>query len=356
MPRADRLLFVALPERVVVALQVRLTGFPPVIGAGAGQVNLIAILHPEPPGALHAKTERVGAWQVGVVMQDDAFAPRGPYHRRDLIAQRKPDRRIGVIRSALRVPHNVVVQTPRLAGRTGQRNHPVAASQLSELRHRPDAVGRIQIAVAVHTVLRAPARFVKGFGPKLDPTAVGLFSVVEFDRPQVVLIAAFQMDQFAKKPLAHHAQDRHHIAAVADIFQEKQVTPRAFAGVDELPAFVQTEGPAHLRAGEQSAFHRRHAHFSMPLPGCSDEHRIEFFFLQKISVIVGSVGVVSGLGSLLFLKQRTGPFDHLRVDVRYGSDHAILAVEQQVDVTLSPKSTAEYCDPKEIVRGAGAGC
>ena len=70
---------------------------------------------------------------------------------------------------------------------------------------------RIQIAISVDGVLGSPARLAVPPVAKLYTASVWFFATVKFDMPQIVLIAAFEVNHLSKKILAHHKIGRAHV-------------------------------------------------------------------------------------------------------------------------------------------------
>ena len=92
--------FEGAPQLVIVLLKPVVRRIPAMRLRLSFDVDMVAVVHPQPARALNAEAERIGAGQVGVVRDDDGL-PVGTFnHRGDDIAEVKVNLRIRVVCSA----------------------------------------------------------------------------------------------------------------------------------------------------------------------------------------------------------------------------------------------------------------
>src|SRR5690606_11551269 len=85
--------------------------------------------------------------------------------------------RAWMLRTARRMAQHVLVQPARLARERIDVREAVAAMDADIHRARPDAVARIQLAVALDRMPRAPLRLGEALPAELDAAAVGLVRI-----------------------------------------------------------------------------------------------------------------------------------------------------------------------------------
>src|SRR5437016_5109994 len=124
----------------------------------------------------------------------------------DHVAQRVPLARFGAVRSD--VLPRPTVQPLRARGHRDQIAEPVSAVHVQALGYGPEAVRRVQVAVA-------PDRM-------LDPPAA-LVVVGELELAQIMQIAALRVQQLAEQALADHTENHHLGAVVADVLHHHAV-------------------------------------------------------------------------------------------------------------------------------------
>ena len=79
-------------------------------------------------------------------------------------------------------------------------------------------MGWVKFAIAVQVMIGAPSSFAVAFVAEFYTRVVSAFTVVEQHAAEVVLVATLRVHNFAKHALAHHIQNGHDIAAIADVF------------------------------------------------------------------------------------------------------------------------------------------
>src|SRR5512134_331054 len=185
------------PHRVLELRPVRRQILPAVRLAATCHVDpLLRVLPHQAPGALQQDLAAVRARRVGVVHDEDRLAGRGADQRADHVAER-----VGLPRR--RAVHAVALRRPQVeAPSAGRHRHqvvePVAAIHVEPLRHRTQAVRRIQVAVAADGMAHPP---------------VPLVEIGELELAQIVEVAALGVQQLAEQSLPHHVED-HHLGAV----------------------------------------------------------------------------------------------------------------------------------------------
>ena|GEM_PF-5627669 len=193
-------------------------------------------------------------------------------------------------------------------------------------------------------MFRAPFRFAETFFTKLYPGVVRRHAVVELHSAQVVLVAAFEMNEFAKKSFAHHLQHSHHIAAVTNVFQKHEVRTRGFVSVHELPALIERESAANFGSDVFSSLHGGDALLGVPFPGCRNHHSINVLVFQKIEIIVVAFIENGGFFLAFFGNHFERIGHHTRVGVGDGGDFAIVAKQGEFYVTLASKAHTNEAD------------
>lgn len=126
--------------------------------------------------------------------------------------------------------------------------------------------------------------------------AVRMLSVIEFNFPQVVLVSSLTMKQFAKYILSNHIQYGQYIAAITYILEHHHMGVMLLCSAHDIPVVFEAYSQDHFRANVlDSCTDGVKNHWTMPFPGCGDDHRInitqfaEFFQLWSLPVkIFGS--------------------------------------------------------------------
>ena len=92
--------FEGAPQLVVVFLKPVIRRIPAMRLRLSFDIDMVAVVHPQPSRALNAEAKRIGARQVGVVRDDDGLPVGAFNHRGDDIAEVKVNLRIRVVCSA----------------------------------------------------------------------------------------------------------------------------------------------------------------------------------------------------------------------------------------------------------------
>ncbi len=201
---------------------------------------------------------------------------------------------------------------------------------------------------------RAPPRLGYPFIPEFRAPSVGLFPIVEFDLPQVVLVAAAEMHQFTEDPLPDHIEYRQDIPPVIDIFQEHQVRPGFLMRIDQVPAFRERGGCRNFQPRIFTGLHRIDGHGGMPEPGGGDNDRIHRFQCKQvpIGVVVFAIGTRYLLPGLLY--EFGAQVQAVRVDIAKGRYQDILAPQQVLQVVGPAQAHPDQSYPEH--RGISSSC
>ena len=345
-----------LPQRVIVLLEPGFLGVPLVGRAAALDVDRLVQIHPEAVRALDPEAQGIGARQAGVVLQQDGLAVGAGDGGGDHVAQLELDRRIGVIGPA--GLDDVVVQAARLGRVAGQIDHPVAPVQVDVVGDRADAVGGIELAVAVDRVPGAPARLGPALGPELDAAAIGLLRVaaVELHRAQVVLIAALQVNQLAEQTGPHHVQRRQDVAAIADVLQHHIGRAGALMDLDQVPVVLQRHPGDDLAGDGDFRLHGGDGHGGVPFPGRGDDHGVQAGMGQQVQIgPVGRAFVGAGRRTAGGGDHALGAGDHQGLDVADGDDVHVVALQQDGQQGLGPQADADDPDLQPVGAAARPG-
>lgn len=188
---------IALPERVVVFSEPGIGGIPFVVCfALAFDVDGFSDVHPKAVGALNAEAEGVWAGVVGIVLEKDRFTVRAMDLGSHDVAEAEADGGIGVVFAA--VFYDIIMKAARFGGEGGDREEAVATVDIGHHGEGADAVGRVQVTVTVDGVVGPPAGFGECFLTEFDAVVVGRLAVVELNAPQVMLVAALEVEELAE--------------------------------------------------------------------------------------------------------------------------------------------------------------
>ena len=263
----------------------------------------------------------------------DRLGRHRPDQAGDHVAQRVPLARFGAVRSD--VLPRPTVQPLRARGHRDQIAEPVSAVHVQALGYGPEAVRRVQVAVA-------PDRM-------LDPPAA-LVVVGELELAQIMQIAALRVQQLAEQALADHTENHHLGAVVADVLHHHAVPAGPFGRFDQVPALVDGDGHRHLSGGVLAGPHRCEANRRVPLPRRRGEHQIELLLLAHAAKVVGAARITGGARPPGTLDESLYLVDFLRDDVAHGGDCNAVDLEKILDVARSLMADADEPDPHRLER------
>jgi hypothetical protein len=271
------------------------------------------------------------------VLQEDGLAvgavDRGGHH----VAQVEFDLGAGMVLAA--VFDDIVVEAAGLGRERAKRGEDIAAVDVGIMGEGTDAMGRVEIAVAVDGMFRAPAGFGEGFLAELAADAAVVLAVVEFYSPEVMLIAALEMDDLAEQPLLYHVEHGEDVAAVADIFQHHHMGIVFLGGFDDVPMVLEGDAEDHFRGDVfKAGFEGTDHHGFVPFPWGRDDDAVEGFFFQQVLPGIGAARIdlghfLAGLADRFF-----GSGQHIVVDVTDGDEIDVVATEQETEVSLAAQT------------------
>ena len=190
---------VLCPELVVVLLEPCLRVVPTVGLRFALDIDVVAVVHPQAFGSLDAEAERVGTRRVRVMRYDDGLSVGAFNHRGYDVAQVEAD--VGQRMMLATVIDDEFVQAARLGSHCREREEAVATVNVQAVGNRAHTVRRVNVAVAVNRVIRAPLCLSVGRRTHAE-FATGLIavmlSVVELHIAKVVLVTASRVQQFTE--------------------------------------------------------------------------------------------------------------------------------------------------------------
>ncbi len=190
------------------------------------------------------------------MLQQDGLAVLARQRRGDDVAQRelRPGARVA---GAARLLDDVVVQAACLGRKSVDAREAVAAVDVGVHRAWTDAVARIQLAVALHRMLGAPARLRPALFAVFNAAAVrfGRVAVIELDGAQVMLVTALHVHQFAEQAAAHHLQHCHHVAPIAHVLQQHIGGAGLELRVQYIPVVLQADACHHFAAHRHLGLH-----------------------------------------------------------------------------------------------------
>jgi len=132
----------------------------------------------------------------------------------------------------------------------------IAAQDVKVHRNWAQAVGGVEVAVAVQVVLEAPAVLVVGG--------------VEHHHAQVVQVGALGVGEAAKDALLDHLHDPQFLAVVAAVLQHDAVAPGFLGRLHQVNAFLIGRGDGHFAGSVQALAHRVDRHGRVPFPRGAD--------------------------------------------------------------------------------------
>ena len=175
--------------------------------------------------------------------------------------------------------------------------------------HRAEAVGGVEVAVAVEVVLQPPAVLVVGR--------------VEHHDAQVVQVGALGMGEAAKDAFLDHLHDPKLLAIVAAVLQHDAMAPGLLGGLDQVNGFLVGRGDGHLAGGVQALAHGVDGHGGVPFPGGADQGHVgDFGVACRFPCAVASCEDLR-CGLLELANAGQGLVDFLGVDVADGSDFGV---------------------------------
>lgn len=190
--------------------------------------------------------------------------------------------------------------------------------------------------------------------PAPEPLALG----VELDRPQIVDVGAFGVEELAQKAAPHHPQDHHLAPAVTTVLHHDAVAERVLGGFNQLPTAVDGVGRGHLGGDVFAGFHRRDTHRHVPLPGRGGEHQVEIVALTEPQ----KIPITAGVKLRLPLPRRLHPAGHFLgasgIEVADRHDLDTVDLQEILDVTAPLEADADeaHAHPLERRRGEASGC
>jgi len=329
---------------MIVAIEPGLRGLPPVVDfCPTFEVDRVVQVHPHAFDALHAKAERIGSRQRGVVRQQHCFPVRAGDLRLHDVTESEPDLVVGMIG---RLRADVVAQAARLAGIAREALEPIAAIDVRVHRAGTDAVTRVEVSIAPDRMRGAPPRFRPAPVAELDAAAVRLpgRSRVEFHSAQVVLISTLQMHQLAEHALPDHVEYRQHVAPVADVFQQHVGRARHLLRGQHAPVIIERHARHDFAADGDVLVHRFDRLLCMPLPRRHDEYRIDARGGVHLApgVVITGVDARPGLSDPCELPE--GALDGECVGVADGGHCDVIASQQLLQVHESAHADTENAD------------
>ena len=158
--------------------------------------------------------------------------------------------------------YDELVQSSALCRHGRKRHKTIAPVDVQTVRHRSDDMRRVDVAIAMHGMVRTPLCLRIG-GRSHAQLATRLISIVrtivEFHIAQVMLIATSGMKQLAEQPLAHHVEGGHAIPTIANILHDVQVAACRLRYIHQIPALLQRVSGRHLHAHiRHTGLHRRY--------------------------------------------------------------------------------------------------
>ncbi len=169
------------PERMLELLAVAGQLLPLVLRAASFEVDTIGIAADRAARALNQIDAAVRSRRGGVVLQQDGATQSSPDQAAVHVAQQIAAPRALIIDAETLA--GIELETARIAAHRHQVVEAVAPIDVQALGQRTDAVGRIQVAVAVDRVLQAPE---------------SLVTIAELDGAQIVNVGALGMQQLAQ--------------------------------------------------------------------------------------------------------------------------------------------------------------
>ena len=181
-------------------------------------------------------------------------------------------------------------------------------------RHRAEAVGGVEVAVAVQVVLQAPAVFVVGG--------------VEHHHAQVVQVGALGVGEGAKDALFDHLHDPQLLAVVAAVLQHDAMAAGLLGGLDQVNGFLVGRGDGHLAGGVQALAHGMNGHGGVPFPRGADQGHVgDFGVACRFPCAVASCEDLRCV-LLELANAGLGLVDFLRVDVADGGDFGVAFADE----------------------------
>ena len=217
----------------------------------------------------------------------------------------------------------------------------VAAQDVEVHRNWAQAVGGVQVAVAVQVVLQAPAVLVVGG--------------VEHHHAQVVQIGALGVGQCAEDAFLDHLHDPELLAVVAAVLQHDAVALGLLGDLYEVNGFLVGRGDGDLAGGVQALPHGVASHGRVPFPWRADEGQVS---------VVGVAGglprvVVAGedlrCGILELADAGLGLLDFLGVDVADGGDLGVAFADEPFEHVDEARSAVAEADEGHAHLGQGFG-
>ena len=200
--------------------------------------------------------------------------------------------------------------------------------------HRAEAVGGVEVAVAVEVVLQPPAVFVVGR--------------VEHHDAQVVQVGALGMGEAAKDAFLDHLHDPQLLAVVAAVFQHDAVALGLLGNLHQVNAFLVGRGDGYLTGRVEALAHGISRHRGVPFPRCADQSEVRGFgaagfFPSSVAASEDARGIRLEFGDAL-----QGLLDLLRVDVADGRDFGVALADEpleHIDEARAPIAKADEGHP-----------
>jgi len=282
-------------------------------------------------GADNLVEAAIGAAAVGVELEHDALAAgradEGGVHVAALDALRH------VLQGSFVGVGHGFAECGLLGTHAHQVAQGVSAQDVEVHRHWAQAMGGVEVAVAVEVVLEAPAVLVVGG--------------VKHHHAQVVQVGALGVGEAAKDALLDHLHDPKLLAVVAAVLQHDTVALGFLGDLHQVDGLLIGRGDGHFAGGVQALAHGVGGHGRVPFPRGADQGQVGHLCAAGGFPCCVTSGECPRGVLLEFCNARRGLFNLGGVDVADGCDFGVAFSHeplQHVDQAAAPVAEPDEGD------------
>ena len=163
-------------------------------------------------------------------------------------------------------------------------------------------------------------------------------------------VAGLAVDQFAKHPLAYHAEHQQLAFTVAAVFQHHAMPLRLLGRIDQLPALIQRDCGRHFDHGVLAVLHRADCHAHMPIPGRGNINHVDILAPAEVLEVGLALGIAGRLRLAFRHDTLLDPLYPLRHQVADRLDRDAFNIEQVVQQSRTARPNPDKTDPDRAER------